>query len=126
LGAANSRQKRSFYAIASRSSEEPGLTVFFASTFERRGRMRISRAAFVQGPERTFTYDSGLGAAIVSPRSPFQGSATFQRNPDRTTSWMGTLHVSLPGEPNLALTGSAFDARLMRPVAEGQATICIG
>lgn len=126
LDAESQRQGRGFSAIGTPSPEESGATVFFGSSFERRGHMRVMRFLFVEGPERAFTYDSGLATATTAPPLPFTGSATFQRNPDRSTSWKGTLRVSLPGAPHLALTGPAFDARLVRPVPEGISTICVG
>ena len=126
LDAADAHRRRAFGAFAERSPGEPGSTLFFASSTERRGRMRVSRFAFASGHERTFIYDVGLVSATVAPPPPFEGSATFQRNPDRSTSWKGSLRVSLPGAPHLALTRPAFDARLLRPALGGQGAICIG
>lgn len=116
--AARSKQGRSFEAFSGRSPEEPASTFFFASAYERRGRMLIHRFTIVDGPERTFTNEDGLSAATVSPPPSFTGSATFQRNPDRSTSWTGTLRVSLLGAPNLVLAGSAFRTSLVRPAPE--------
>jgi hypothetical protein len=105
-------------------SHDASSTIFFASTSESRGQMRVSRAAFAQAPERTFTYAPGLSSATVSPPPPFEGTATFQRNPDHSTSWKGNLRVSLPGAPRLPLTGPKFAAGLSRP-EPGQASICV-
>jgi len=104
-------------------AEEHGSTGFSASSSERRGQIRVDRFAFVESPERAFTYAPELSSATVSPPPPFQGMATFQRNPDGSTSWKGDLRVSLPGAPYLALTGPAFDATLSRPVGH-RSTFC--
>lgn len=103
---------------AERSSDEPGFTLFSASSWERRGRIEIQRHTFVTGGERTFEYEKNLASATVSPPPPFSGTAVFQRNADRSTSWTGTLRVSLPGRPNIALTGRDTGAQLQRPVSE--------
>lgn len=119
LGAESRSQRRGFVAFADRSREERGATAFMASSAERRGRMKVTRFAFASGIERTLVFDSGLSTATVSPPAPFDGSATFQRDANGSTSWRGDLSVSLPGAPHTALTGKKFDASLVRP-AVGQ------
>jgi hypothetical protein len=113
LEAASPPRGVNFAAFAESSPDGFGRPGFFASTLERRGRMEIARFAFVTGPESAFAYDAGLALAIVSPPSPFSGSATFRRV-DGIASWTGDLRVSLPGTPEVALTGPAFEAGLKR------------
>ncbi len=124
LGVDSRSQERSFVATANRFPEVPHSTGFFASASEMRGRMRVERFALARGPERTFTFADDLTMATVAPPPPFEGSATFQRNPDHSISWRGSLRVSLPGAPHLALTGPAFDASLKKPVVSSQGAFC--
>lgn len=124
LTAISGSQGRFFEISSERSPEESGSTVFTVSSQEHRGRMRVERVAFAYARERTFMYTSGLSAATVSPPFPFEGSATFQRNADRSTSWKGDLSVSLPGALHMALTGSGFEASLVRPVNE-RSSFCV-
>lgn len=107
------RRKISFAAVTEPLTDETARPIFVASTLEKRGRMRITRFVFVTGPEPAFAYDADLALATVSPPSPFSGSAMFWRG-ERFDSWTGTLRVSLPGAPNVALTGPAFEASLER------------
>lgn len=104
-----------FEALGLRERDGPALIFFIANTKERRGSVRIARAAFaISGRGRTFAFDRAVRSATVRPPKPFRGSATFQRNPDGTRSWSGSLGVSLPGAA-VELTGPTFKAELTRP-----------
>jgi hypothetical protein len=87
------------------------LVSFNATLRERVGQMKIERSAQAQGGERTFSSTKG-SRATVRPPWPFRGSARFRdpgKNPPR---WTGSLSVSFPGAPNIALAGKGFKAKL--------------
>jgi hypothetical protein len=105
-----------FSVYSARPPEESATTLFLVQAQENRGSMDVSRAAFALGRERDFKFDEAdLASATVQPPSPFAGSATFLRGPNGSTSWTGSLKVSLPGAPSLALAGPRFKARLFEP-----------
>lgn len=79
--------------------------LFLAGEAEKTGQMRILRFAAALGGSETFVFDESLASATVSPPFPFTGSGSFLRNPDGSTSWTGTLAVSLPGLGSVQLTG---------------------
>ncbi|MGN6556736.1 MAG: hypothetical protein ACTHLH_01835 [Solirubrobacterales bacterium] len=79
--------------------------LFLAGAGEKIGRLRILRFAVAFGGPETFAFDEALDSATVSPPAPFTGSGSFLRNPDGSTSWTGTLAVSLPGLGSVPLTG---------------------
>jgi hypothetical protein len=90
-------------------------TNFFGFTWERRGRMYISRLVFVRGAEEDFSLgDAGdfPQSATVTPPGPFRGSAFFQRASEGDNAWTGSLSVVLPGVGHVALAGPSFTSRL--------------
>lgn len=115
LEATSTRGRLAFVAAAFRPPEERGLTLFSASSTERRAGMTIERAATVFGPERGFVFDAGLGTATVAPPRPFSGSATLAPAPGGTTAWAGTLKVDLPGRKGVPLATPSFTAGLSPP-----------
>jgi hypothetical protein len=115
LQATSTRGRLAFVAAAYRPPEERGLTLFSASSTERRAGMTIERAAASLGPERTFSFDTGLGTATVSPPRPFSGSATLAPGPAGATAWTGSLKVDLPGRKNVPLATPSFTASLSPP-----------
>lgn len=104
-----------FGAFALRSPEERGFTWFFAESRGPRGRMQVSRQALAPGLERTFIFDEALSLGTVKPPKPFDGTGVFQRNPDGSSTWTGSLTVSFPGAEDVTLTGSRYAARLIQP-----------
>jgi hypothetical protein len=106
---AGTRQLR---AAGFREPDGSGQAEFTASVLERRGPMRIARAAIAPAKSPAFVFDQALGTATVSPPEPFSGTASFERHPDGSTSWTGNLSVSLLGIAPVPLTGSAFKASL--------------
>lgn len=88
--------------------------------------MKIERFVVAVGKERTFMFDPGLTTATISPPKPFSGAGAFQRNPDGTTAWSGSLTVSLTGAPDFALTGPAFTADLARAKTAGELSSFLG
>lgn len=115
LQATSTRGRLAFVAVAFRPPEERGLTLFSASSTERRAGMTIERAATTFGLERTFVFDAGLGTATVSPPRPFSGSATLAPGPGGATTWTGSLKVDLPGRKNVPLATPSFTASLSQP-----------
>jgi hypothetical protein len=89
-----------------------GPTTFVAAESEMRGPMQISRTVISSAPAADFSFDPGFNAAALTPPAPFRGSGTFLRAADGSTSWSGSLAVSFPGEPNVALVGPQFTASL--------------
>lgn len=85
---------------------------FLALEFQRDRRIQIFRVAGVNGPPDDFTYDSALTTATVTPPPPFSGSAQFERLPDGSTSWTGSLSVDFPGRGPVPLTGPFTKAEL--------------
>jgi hypothetical protein len=85
---------------------------FVALDFQRDRQIQIFRVAGAIGPSSDFTYDSALTSATVTPPAPFSGSAQFERLPDGTTNWTGSLSVEFPGGGPVALTGFPFTATL--------------
>jgi hypothetical protein len=79
--------------------------LFLALAFERSGKMSILRSAAALGGSEDFLFDDALTSATVTPPAPFTGTGTFQRRPDGTTSWTGSLSVALPGLGSVGLTG---------------------
>jgi hypothetical protein len=73
--------------------------------------------------------------AIVSPPSPFSGSATFRAESPQPDNWAGDLNVELPGFGTVPLTGSGVKASICQasdcssgglfsePIADGSAEV---
>jgi hypothetical protein len=121
IGAESRRSGIAFSVLTFRPPEEQGLTLFYAESSERHGRMRVHRRLITAGPERTFTFDETLTTATVKPPKPFEGEGIFRRGPKGSVRWSGSLRVSLPGREDIALTGSHFKARLIQPETQAQA-----
>ncbi len=85
---------------------------FDGSTLEKRSGVLIARSTSASGPAGDFIFDSALSSATVIPPAPFSGIGTFQRNPDGSASWTGSLSVSLPGRPKVRLAGPRFRSSL--------------
>ena len=116
LFASTPRGSRAVGALSLDIPAEPRTIIILAGLTERQGSIRVDRLAIRATRPRTFTFDEALISATLSPPKPFSGTATFRRNPDRSTSWTGSLSVSLPGaEKNVRLAGPRFKARLYRP-----------
>lgn len=79
--------------------------LFFAFETQKVGPMRIFRYAGAFGGSEDFVFDDALTTAEVTPPAPYSGTGSFVRNADGSTSWTGTLSVSLPGLGTVSLTG---------------------
>lgn len=83
--------------------------LFLVLASEKAGQMSILRTTGALGESQDFIFDNALTSATVRPPSPFTGSASFLRGADGSTSWTGTLAVSLPGLGTVGLTGGKAD-----------------
>jgi hypothetical protein len=80
----------------------------YAQEEKRVGAVRVVREAS-NYRNAVFDFSRDLTSAHVEPSgAPFSGSADYA-SPDQ---WTGDLSVSFPGEPDVALTGPDFTARL--------------
>lgn len=89
-----------------------GPTTFVAADSEKRGPVEISRTVISSAPAADFSFDPELHAASLTPPPPFSGSGSFLRSGEGTSTWSGSLAVSFPGMPNVALAGPQFTASL--------------
>lgn len=110
------RKRRAFRAIGARPPVGQGYVYFFAWTDERRGRMRVSRGLGKLARVRTFLFDASLATATVRPPKPFQGDGAFQRNPDGSTAWTGSVTAPILGAGRLTVARSGFAATMVREV----------
>jgi hypothetical protein len=108
-----------------------GRTAFFGFDvmllLERRGRIAISRSAFVEGHRQDVTAgDSRIEPAsgTIAPRPPFAGTAAYSKPPGGAATLTGSLTVSLPGAGEVPLTGDDFKAALCRALKEKQIERC--
>lgn len=84
---------------------------FRATLSEKVEGMNIERSARVSGEKGSFS-STGTSRGSVHPPAPFVGSAVLRDPEKKPATWNGTLAVSLPGAPEVALAGEAFTARL--------------
>jgi len=104
-------ERREFFALG--FAEAPELPIFGAAMKERHGSVRVDRHLVVGDRQaHRFGWSHELGSATVEPPPPFAGIASFQRNPDGSRSWSGTLSVSFLGHEDVPLAGPRFDAHL--------------
>jgi len=103
---------------SARSQEERGVPLnlatlprsgvpYLAESFEVRPRLMILRLLVAKGPVEGFSIRADGKEAMVRPPKPFAGKAEY-RACAYPFEWRGTLKVSLPGLPNLALVGREF------------------
>lgn len=92
----------------------PGRARYAASDESGGGAYAVYRRAYAEASPLTFATDDALSFASVSPPFPFSGTGQVQRSPDGSRSWSGSLAVSFPGEPPVALTGPRFRTQLLR------------
>ncbi len=94
------------------------VTFFAGSVTERREGMEIFRQTSTDkgkaGDLAASDASEHPPSAIVTPPSPFHGSAVFQQTPDGDNTWTGSLSVDLPGAGRVALAGPDFSATLCR------------
>jgi hypothetical protein len=84
---------------------------FSASLRQRVGNVEVERTAGAGGKKRSFLA-SKSSRVSVRPPWPFDGSASFRDPASGPPAWTGSLSVSLPGVPAVALTGDDFRAKL--------------
>lgn len=85
--------------------------VFSARLIRKRGRMYVLNELHeVTEDQKAIALDRPPLAGSVSPPRPFTGTATFQREPDGTFTWLGDLAAELPGIGPVRLAGPKFEA----------------
>jgi hypothetical protein len=91
-------------------------STFEAFQFRRRGRLQedaivvqfANKGSSFKLPDATHPTDE----AVISPSSPFSGSATFRRASSGPATWTGNLKVEMPAFGSVPLTGSRVEASL--------------
>lgn len=85
-----------------------------ASVDEKVGELKIVRQASVGVEQRFLTVGPGKPprSGYLKLPSPFTGSGHFEDPADGPPTWIGSLSVSLPGAPAVALAGPEFAARV--------------
>lgn len=68
----------------------------------------VYRRATALAPAFTFA-DAHPEHMLISPPSPFVGTATFARTPESVFAWKGDLSIQFPGTDPLPLAGSRFE-----------------
>ncbi len=97
------------------NKNRPGARVRLeVETEEKRQRVSISRFRTFWFGSSAFDFDRSLRTAALAPPPPFSGRAVFRRDAPPAKRWGGDLSVDLPGRSDVALTGSDFEARLVR------------
>jgi hypothetical protein len=109
------RKRRILLVLGSREPDRR-FTYFIAVTGERRGRMHVSRGIQRRARSSAFVFDSALTTATVHPPKPFQGDGFFQRNPDGSTTWTGTLRAPILGAGPLVFAAPSFSASMVRDI----------
>jgi hypothetical protein len=113
-------------------------SAFEAFQFRHRGRLEedaivvqfANKGSSFRLPDATHPTDE----AVVSPSSPFSGSATFRRSSADAVTWTGNLKVEMPAFGSVPLTGPGVEASLClvsgcpggglsRPLAPGGPTL---
>jgi hypothetical protein len=93
-------------------SKFDSLPAFFGAQLNRlRGHMFVVNAVygFTEDSEALAVDRPPLSGSVVPPK-PFTGTATFQREPGGTFTWLGDLAAELPGVGPVKLAGPAFKA----------------
>jgi hypothetical protein len=108
---------------ATRVPNSPEESVITASSYQLREGMTIIRSVLLFAPLGAFSFDAGLNAATLHPPAPFSGSASFTRIDDYASRWEGPLTISLPGQPDVPLTGRDFSWSLRSQRASASSTV---
>lgn len=88
-----------FFGALSRNCGSNGLSTFVAGIRENRGDLKVMRKAIaLAGPGACRQTDEGI---MLRPPEPFKGTAVATLDP---ASWLGSLHVLLPGRGSVRLT----------------------
>jgi len=91
-------------------------STFEAFRFRHRGRLQedaivvqfANKGSSFKLPDPTHPTDE----AVISPSSPFSGSATFRRASSDSVTWAGNLKVEMPAFGSVPLTGPHVEASL--------------
>ncbi len=95
-----------FFADEWDSSFDSLPNVFAARLTRQRGRMLVINSVygFTEDPKAIAVGRPPLSGSVVPPK-PFTGTATFQREPGGTFTWLGDLAAELPGVGPVKLAG---------------------
>jgi len=122
---AHSRTANGFVQFGASRLGDEKQAEFAAELREVVGAMTISRRARAFNPAG-FVLSPGKRSrrASVDPPAPFTGSARFADPAAGAPTWTGSLSITLPGAPEVALTGPGFAARLClsQPILSGCTT----
>jgi len=121
-----SRTKARTILVEKVAGEIPGRDGFFLGfdlvfLFERRGRIGITRGAFLDGHRRDIVAgDTSVEptSATIAPQWPFSGTASYAKPPGAAATLTGSWAVSLPGADRVPLTGPDFKVALCRTLKE--------
>lgn len=99
-----------------RRGKNPQESTFEVFQFRHRGRLKedsvvvqfSSKGSSFELPDANHPTDE----AVISPSSPFSGSATFRRPSADSVTWTGNLKVDMPAFGTLPLTGPRVEASL--------------
>lgn len=105
--------------------DRPSFSLIFvaARLQEQRGRVSISRSAFVEGDSGSVLADKSEAeptAATVTLPKPFGGMASYAKEPGSEASLTGSLNVWLPGAGKVPLTGPDFKAAVCHANGDNQ------
>jgi hypothetical protein len=92
----------------------PDSCFFVAVKEETRGKISIAREVFQGGPVSQCPLDESTGSLTAAPDAPFAGTAALHRNPDGSTSWLGSLAVPMLGGGIVQLAGPEFESELVK------------
>lgn len=123
-GHSSQRGAAKFFSIEA-APEPNGKDIAFALVSEKHAAVNVDHMAIGFFATSSFTFDTTLSSAQVSLPAPFSGSATFQRNPDGSTSWTGSLAASFPGAESVPLTGSEWTAQLALGRSQGAGWVVV-
>jgi|GEM_PF-494958 len=93
---------------------DAGRAHFLAVDEVSEGSIGILRLVYARGASSGLTFDATLSRGSASPPPPFSGRGILEHGPRDAKSWTGSLAVSFLGAPRVSLTGSPFDALLVR------------
>lgn len=106
--------RRGLGAVYFGASTRANKARYYAVAEQGEGQIGIYRVAYATASPLTFATDGALSFASLSPPYPFSGTGSLQRDQNGSRTWTGSLAVSFPGDPNVALDGPEFRTRLTR------------
>lgn len=93
---------------------KPDFCIFDATSEEERGDLVIARSVVQGGPASQCSYAESNATLNVAPEAPFDGTASYHRNADGSTTWLGSLSVPMLGRGPVPLAGPSFKTELVK------------